>query len=195
MQEFYCCGNGCRVGGFDKKINRIIAIASLLLAVSCYRIEVQKTAYGSLQMSMQMSDQTKAFTDEDLYNSAVVNIYKNDFTGLVRSYPYNYIPSPLYLAAGDYRVDVLAGECTAANPSKASWENKSYKGSKEFTIVENQSQSVQVIASVSNAVTSIIWESTVAENFMDGYSLAIGLDAEDPSTQLVYDAGKSGKEG
>ena len=48
------------------KINRIIAIASLLLAVSCYRIEVQKTAYGSLQMSMQMSDQTKAFTDEDL---------------------------------------------------------------------------------------------------------------------------------
>ena len=83
------------------KINRIIAIASLLVAVSCYRIEVQKTAYGSLQMSMQMSDQTKAFTDEDLYNSAVVNIYKNDFTGLVRSYPYNYIPSPLYLAAGD----------------------------------------------------------------------------------------------
>ena len=177
------------------KINRIIAIASLLLAVSCYRIEVQKTAYGSLQMSMQMSDQTKAFTDEELYNSAVVNIYKNDFTGLVRSYPYNYIPSPLYLAVGDYRVDVLAGECTAANPAKASWENKSYKGSKEFTIVENQSQSVQVVASLSNAVTSITLDPTVAENFMKGYSLTIGLDAEDASTQLVYDAGKSGKEG
>ena len=60
------------------KINRIIAIASLLLAVSCYRIEVQKTAYGSLQMSMQMSDQTKAFTDEDLYNSGLADVSTSD---------------------------------------------------------------------------------------------------------------------
>ena len=92
-------------------------------------------------------------------------------------------------------MDVLAGECMAAEPALASWENKSYKGSKEFTIVENQSQSVQVTAYVSNAVTSIILDRSVAENFEYGYSLAIGLDPEDSSTQLIYDADNSGKEG
>lgn len=177
------------------KIVRIIAIAGLLAAAACVKVETHYTAYGSLQMSMDLSDQTKALTDDDLYNSAVVNIYKNDFSGLVRTYPYIGIPSPFYLAVGDYRVDVLAGECTSANPAAASWESKSYKGSKEFTILENQSQSVQVTAYVSNAVTSITLDQTVAENFAAGYSLTIGLDPEDSSTQLIYDAGKSGKEG
>lgn len=177
------------------KITRIIAMASLLVAVSCYRVEVQTVGYGSLQMSMDLNDQTKAFTDEDLYNSAIVNIYKNDFSGLVRSYSYTAMPSPFYLASGEYRVDVLAGECVAAQPAAASWENKSYKGSETFTIVENQNQSVQVTANLSNAVTSIIFESTVPENFAEGFSLTIGLDPEDESTQLKYEAGKSGKEG
>lgn len=177
------------------KIVRIIAIASLLAAAACVKVETHYTAYGSLEMSMDLSDQTKAFTDEDLYNSAVVNIYKNDFSGLVRTYPYIGIPSPFYLAVGDYRVDVLAGECTSANPAAASWENKSYKGSKEFTIVENQPQSVQVTAYISNAVTAITLDKTVGENFAPGYSLTIGLDPEDSSTQLIYNADNSGKEG
>ena len=177
------------------KILRYISIVSLLAAISCVKVQTEKPQYGSLQMSMALSDQTKAFTDEDLYNSAIVNIYKKDFSGLVRSYPYNMIPSPFYLAAGEYRVDVLAGECVAARPALASWENKSYKGSKEFAILENQSQSVQVTAYVSNAVTAITLDQTVEENFTSGYSLTIGLDPEDSATALVYDAKTSGKEG
>ena len=48
---------------------------------------------------------------------------------------------------------------------------------------------------MNNAVTSISFDATVAENFNAGYTLAIGLDPEDASTQLVYDASKSGNEG
>jgi hypothetical protein len=121
-----------------------------------------------------------------------VNIYKADFSGLVRSYAYNDIPSPLYLAADSYRVDVIAGEATAANPAAASWENKSYKGSKEFTITAGRETSVQVVASVNNAVTNITFDPSIAENFNAGYTFTIGLDA---SSQLVYNAAKSGAEG
>lgn len=178
------------------KIIRIITISSLIAAfAACQKPQLQDTAYGSLSMSMEISDQTKAFTEEDLYGSSVVNIYRKDFTGLVRSYPYADMPSELYLAVGEYRVDVLAGECVAAHPVKASWENKSYKGSAEFTIVENQTRSVEVTAYVNNAVTAITLDQTVAANFAQGYSLTIGLDPEDESTQLTYDASRSGAEG
>lgn len=178
-----------------KNIRFLTIIGLAALAVACNKAELQDEAYGSLQMNMQISEQTKAQTEEDLYNSAVVNIYKKDFSGLVRSYPYTDMPSPFYLAVGDYRVDVLAGECVASEPKAASWENKSYKGSAEFTILENKTQSVEVIAYVNNAVTAISFDQTVAENFVEGYELTIGLDSQDPSTQLVYTASDSGKEG
>lgn len=171
-----------------------IASACLLMAASCAKTELKENneGMGVLSVDMSIATQTRAYSETDLYNSAVVNIYKADFSGLVRSYAYNDIPSPLYLAADSYRVDVLAGEAAAANPAPASWENKSYKGSKEFTITAGNVTNVQVVASVNNAVTNITFDSTIAENFKSGYTFTIGLDE---SSQLVYDASKSGADG
>ena len=177
-------------------MKKILTIASLglLMTVSCVKTELKDNndGMGMLTVDMSIPSQTRAYSEADLYNSAVVNIYKADFSGLVRSYAYNDIPSPLYLAADSYRVDVIAGEATAANPAAASWENKSYKGSKEFTITAGRETSVQVVASVNNAVTNITFDPSIAENFNAGYTFTIGLDA---SSQLVYNAAKSGAEG
>lgn len=177
-------------------MKKILTIASLglVMAVSCVKTEIKDNndGMGMLTVDMSIPSQTRAYSESDLYNSAVVNIYKADFSGLVRSYPYNDIPSPLYLAADSYRVDVIAGEATAANPAAASWENKSYKGSKEFTITAGRETSVQVVASVNNAVTNITFDPSIEENFNAGYTFTIGLDA---SSQLVYNAAKSGSEG
>lgn len=177
-------------------MKKILTIASvgLLVAASCAKTEIKENndGMGMLSVDMSIASQTRAYTTDDLYNSAVVNIYKADYSGLVRSYAYNDIPSPLYLVADSYRVDVLAGEATAANPVAASWENKSYKGSKEFTITAGNTTNVQVVASVNNAVTSITFDPTIAENFNAGYTFTIGLDE---SSQLVYNASKSGAEG
>lgn len=177
-------------------MKKILTIASLglVMAVSCVKTEIKDNndGMGMLTVDMSIPSQTRAYSEADLYNSAVVNIYKADFSGLVRSYAYNDIPSPLYLAADSYRVDVIAGEATAANPAAASWENKSYKGSKEFTITAGRETSVQVVASVNNAVTNITFDPSIAENFNAGYTFTIGLDA---SSQLVYNAAKSGAEG
>ena len=176
-----------------KRIITIMAAALTLAAVSCTKSQMNESkGEGALSMQMRISQQTKTMTQEELLASASVKIYKADFSGLVRSYTYSAMPSPFYLAADTYRVDVEAGESVSANPSAASWENKSYKGSKEFTITAGNVTNVEVVASVNNAITKITFDQTVAENFNAGYSLTIGLDE---SAKLVYDASKSGAEG
>ena len=165
----------------------------LALAVSCNKAELDQNAgTGVLCMDMKLSEQTKTMTADELLASASVNIYKADFSGLVRSYTYSTMPNPFYLAVDTYRVDVEAGEAVKENPSAASWTEKSYKGSKEFTITNGNVTNVEVVASVNNAVTCISFNETVAENFAAGYTFTIGLNAD---TQLVYDAAKSGSEG
>ena len=179
-----------------KKILTFMTIC-LALAVSCTKAELKEkeSGMGVLSMDMSLSDQTKAMSQDELLSSAQVKIYKADFSGLVRSYTYNNMPSPFYLAADAYRVDVVAGEAAKETPAAASFENKSYKGSKEFTITAGNVTTVEVVAGVNNAVTSISFDQTVAENFNEGYTFTIGLDAEDAATQLVYNASNSGSEG
>ena len=182
-----------------KKILTIISLIMLMFPVSCVRETVcdSNTEMGMLSMDMTIDagQQTRAISNDELINSAVVNIYKADFSGLVRSYSYGEMPAPMYLAADSYRVDVLAGEMVDATPSPASWDSKSYKGSQAFTINPGVVTTVSVVAGVNNAVSNVTFDETVAENFNDGFTLTIGLDAADASTQLVYNASKSGQNG
>ena len=178
-----------------KKFISIFSAFLLLATISCSKHEVKETtAMGVLSVDMDFDQKTKALSDDELYSTAVVNIYKADFSGLVRSYNYNDIPSPLYLAADSYRVDVIAGEATSQTPQIASWDAKSYKGSKPFTIVANQTTSVEVVAYISNAISKITLDQTIAENFEPGYTVTVTLSDEQASS-LVYDASKSGSEG
>lgn len=179
-----------------KKILTFIIIGLGFAAASCTKADVSESkGEGMLSVDMSIASQTRAAVGEDeLLNTAVVNIYKADFSGLVRSYTYSDIPSPMYLAADKYRVDVLAGEAVAATPEGASWDSKSYKGSQAFEIVAGQVTTVQVVANVNNAVTKASFDPTVAENFNEGYTLTMTLSDEAAST-LVYDASKSGAEG
>ena len=176
-----------------KRIITIIVAAFTIAAVSCTKSQMNESkGEGALSMQMRISQQVKSMTQDELLESASIKIYKADFSGLVRSYTYSTMPSPFYLAADTYRVDVEAGESVSANPSAASWENKSYKGFQQFTITAGEVTSVEVVASVNNAITKVTFDQTVAENFNAGYSLTIGLSE---SAKLVYDASNSGAEG
>ena len=178
-----------------KKLISILASGLVLGAVSCVKQEmVESQGEGVLCVDMSVVGQTKALSEDQLYNTAEVNIYKADYSGLVRSYVYSEIPSPLYLAADKYRVDVIAGEAVAANPAIASWDSRSYKGSQAFEIIADQVTTVQVVANVNNAVTKVSFDPTVAENFTDGYTMTMTL-SDEASSRLVYDSDKSGAEG
>lgn len=178
-----------------KKIFTIIALGLAFAAVSCTKQEIaENNGMGMLSMNMNLAPQTRALTETQLYNTAQVNIYKADYSGLVRSYAYSEIPSPLYLAADKYRVDVIAGEAVSANPVIASWDSKSYKGSQAFEIVAKKETTVQVVANVNNAVTKVTFDPTIAENFNAGYTMTMTLSNE-AASNLVYDSSKSGAEG
>ena len=178
-----------------RKFISIISMGLVLCAASCTKQEVsQEQGVGMLSMDMSVAAQTRALSEDELYNTAKVNIYKADYSGLVRSYAYSEIPSPLYLAADKYRVDVIAGEAVAQTPAIASWDSKSYKGSKAFEIVANQVTTVQIVANINNAVTKVAFDPTVAENFNAGYTLTMTL-SDEAASSLVYDASKSGAEG
>lgn len=179
-----------------RKLISIISMGLVLGAVSCTKQEVnqQEQGMGMLNVDMSVAAQTRALSENELYSTAKVNIYKADYSGLVRSYSYSEIPSPLYLAADKYRVDVVAGEAVAQSPAIASWDSKSYKGSQPFEIVANQVTTVQVVANINNAVTKVAFDPTVAENFNAGYTMTMTL-SDEAASSLVYDASKDAAEG
>lgn len=175
----------------------IYFIAAVIALASCTGMNIQDTvAEGSLTLNLEIDGTTKAaMTSDELLSSSNVKIYKGDFSGLVRSYKYSTAPEVIYLPADSYRVDVEAGELSSESPAIASWEQKSYKGSAKFTITAGTNQSVQVAANVVNAITNVTFDASIAENFGGNCSFTIGVDEADASKQLVYDSGKSGKEG
>ena len=175
-----------------KKLEVIFITCLLAASVSCSKKNLAQADFGELSVEMELSTDTKAMTEDELRSDAIVNIYKADHSGLVRSYKYSEMPVPFYLAADEYRVDVIAGESAKDAPVTASWDSKSYKGSKEFAITAGEKTSVAVEAFVKNAVSKISFDPTIAENFNAGYTFTIGIDE---NTKLVYDASKSGSEG
>ncbi len=178
-------------------MKKVLFILSLSLAVvSCNKTQTgEETAgYGVLSMNVNLDGVTKAaFSADELLNNASVKIYKSNHKGMVRSFKYSEMPSPFYLASDMYRVDVLAGETVKETPQSASWEQKTYKGSKEFKITEGQVTNIDVEATISNAVSCISFDQTIQENFVEGYTFTIGIAGA--NSQLVYDAAKSGVEG
>ena len=72
-----------------RKFISIISMGLVLGAVSCTKQEVsQEQGMGMLSMDMSVAAQTRALSEDELYNTAKVNIYKADYSGLVRSYAY-----------------------------------------------------------------------------------------------------------
>lgn len=181
-----------------RKVFVLIVVLLGLGIASCNRETASGEAggEGSMSLSLRLESATKAaMTESELLSSAIVNIYYADYGGLVRSYSYQSLPETIYLPADSYRVDVAAGEIVKDDARAASWEQKSYKGSSTFDVKAGVTTDVQVVARVSDVVTKISFDSSVAENFVDGYTFTIGLGEADGENYLVYDASKSGAEG
>ena len=176
-------------------MKKIIAFTLIFAAlVSCTK-EIAGGGEGSVSLDVSIQSSTKAeMTSDERLSTSLVKIYKADFSGLVRDYVYASMPQTLWLPVDEYRVDVLAGELSKANPAPASWEQKSYKGSSPFNITAGANTPVKVTAKVCNAVSRISFGESVKENFNEGYSFTIGIDGVENSS-LVYDEGKSGAEG
>lgn len=178
-----------------KAIRIMAATAAICVALaSCNRESLREEGEGMLSLSIETLSKA-AMTESELLSNARVSIYKADFSGLVRKYTYSQMPASIYLPADAYRIDVEAGEIVKETPSAASWEQKSYRGSKEITISAGTKTSETIEARISNVISKLSFDASVAEMFEPGFTCTVGLSTDDAAMQLVYDADKSGKDG
>ena len=176
-----------------KKTFAIISIAAAVL-VSCQKQQIAPEGEGCLSLSVSTGETKAAMTSDELLANADIRIYKDDFSGMVRHYRYSEIPQKIYLPAGGYRIDVLAGEAAKETPSYASWEQKSYKGSKSATITAGGSESITVVAAMNSIVSNISFDESVDTYFQAGYTCTVSLSTAEGAS-LSYTKAESGTDG
>ena len=176
-----------------KKTFAIITIAAAAL-LSCQKQQTTPEGEGALILSVSTDGTKAAMTSDELLANADIRIYKDDFSGMVRHYRYSEIPQKIYLPAGGYRIDVLAGEAAKETPSYASWEQKSYKGSKSATITAGGSESITVVAAMNSIVSNISFDESVNTYFQAGYTCTVSLSTAEGAS-LSYTKAESGTDG
>ena len=176
-----------------KKTFAIISIAAAAL-VSCQKQQIAPEGEGCLSLSVSTGETKAAMTSDELLANADIRIYKDDFSGMVRHYRYSEMPQKIYLPAGGYRIDVLAGEAAKETPSYASWEQKSYKGSKSATITAGGSESITVVAAMNSIVSNISFDESVDTYFQAGYTCTVSLYTAEGAS-LSYTKAESGTDG
>lgn len=176
-----------------KKTFAIITIAAAAL-VSCQKQQIAPEGEGCLSLSVSTGETKAAMTSDELLANADIRIYKDDFSGMVRHYRYSEMPQKIYLPAGGYRIDVLAGEAAKETPSYASWEQKSYKGSKSATITAGGSESITVVAAMNSIVSNISFDESVDTYFQAGYTCTVSLSTAEGAS-LSYTKAESGTDG
>lgn len=186
-----------------------LTVGAFLVATSCKK-DVTETVseQGAISLSYGISVNgdntilsTRAMSNTELLESAVIEIYKPAFEGLARRYVgSSNIPNPIYLPAtkgtDKYRVDVKAGEVVKTTPTIASWDQPSYKGSTEFAVVagNNAPTTIEVLAKISNAVTKVTFGDGIktGDVAFSNYKVTI---ADEAGNSLVYTSTEDGKLG
>ena len=186
-----------------------LTVGAFLATTSCKKDVTETVAeQGAISLSYGISVNddntilsTRAMSNTELLESAVIEIYKPAFEGMARRYVgSSNIPNPIYLPAtkgtDKYRVDVKAGEVVKTDPTYASWDQPSYKGSTEFAVVagNNAPTTIEVLAKISNAVTKVTFGDGIKTGnvaFTD-YKVTI---ADEADNSLVYTSAEDGKLG
>lgn len=173
-----------------KRLSYILSALPVFFA--CTSQELENEGNGSVSFSIGVETTKAEMSQEDLLSTAVIKIYKADFSGKVREYVYSQMPSQIYLPSDEYRVDVQAGEVVKASAAQASWEQKSYSGSQTFKITAGSTSDVKVVAKVCNVISKVTFDATVDEFFTEGYTCKVSLNDD---ASLIYDASSNGADG
>ncbi len=156
-----------------KKIITYIALGLAVVfgATSCNQENTPAEGKGELSLKVMFNDQTRA-TAEELAADCTINIYNSE--GLIRTYKgIDALPATMWLTTGEYRCDVLAG-----TESAASFTEKSYKGSKAFTISAGATTAISVECRINNVIAAVAFDATIADQF-SSYEAVVGGELTD----------------
>lgn len=156
-----------------KKIITYIALGLAVVfgATSCNQDNAPAEGKGELSLKVMFNDQTRA-TAEELAADCTINIYNSE--GLIRTYKgIDALPATMWLTTGEYRCDVLAG-----TESAASFTDKTYKGSKAFTISAGATTAISVECRINNVIAAVAFDATIADQF-SSYEAVVGGELTD----------------
>lgn len=89
--------------------------------------------------------------------------------GIIRQYTgIDNVPNPLWLATGNYSVEVTAGDSVAA-----SWDARYYRGNQSFAISRDKTTNVSVECKIANVVASVEYDEQV-KDALNSYTLRVG---------------------
>lgn len=167
-----------------KKILLYSAAFVMLLLASCSKSDIElpdsiKGGMGAVSFNLATDTRTGDYNPMDYYT---IRIYSSE--GLIRKYtPEQQMPDVLSLLAGTYSIDVELGDM-----SVATWSNKSYHGTADFTVKAGEQTSVEVVCATLNATVEVNYDASVAENLEAGYATTATLYEK----ELVYTTNAAG---
>lgn len=162
----------------------IIVLSSIILTLSaCKKDTGFLDSEGSLSLSVGVSDKvetvSRSLAAEEqtaLEQNCKIRIYKGET--LVQKYQgLENLPEKISLASGDYSVRVTAGDSVAA-----SFEQRFFEGTKDFTITKGTNSTVEVNCGIANTVVAIVWDKSLKEAFKDDCQVTITSS----TGELVY---------
>lgn len=136
---------------------------------------------GIVQLRVSLPASRAGEEAYDALSLSTLRIYKLEADGeagrkesLIRKYkPATEVPADLFLAAGDYKVTVEAGD-----DSNATFVRKSYIGEEVFTLEANDVKPLPVVCKIRNIAVKAVFDPTVGKAF-DGGCLAYVSASDD----------------
>ena len=135
---------------------------------------------GAVSFAIAMP-QSRAGYDDSQYpwTHCAIRIYKltTDEAGdtvkeLIRRYnSRSEMPASIWLLAGEYSIAVEVG-----SKAEASFDEPTYRGEKEFGIVEGETQSVEVECRIVNTIVKVIYDQSVPATFKERFSTTVAFD-------------------
>lgn len=172
----------------------ISALCVALLAAACSADAVE-TAFapadgmGAANIRFSVADDTK--NGEELYpwNFCTIRIYKyaadaetgDETPELIRRYnSREEMPEALWLVEGRYNIAVELG-----SKAEATFTEKSYKGSQDFTIAGGVQTPVDVDCRIVNTIVEVRFDSTIPATFIDSYDVTVAVADSFDSTAVA----------
>lgn len=181
----------------------LVALTAMLFGASCRRDCLDVTApsegQGLACFNIGVSNVTRT---RSVWDECNIRIYKVTYTAddadkqygrreLVRHYlSLEDMPSELWLAEGDYSIDVIIG-----NENKRVSAEPCYHGETAFTIKSGLSTPVEVLCRIRNTIVKVNFDESVTDTFDVGYKAVImpgktfdEASADDETAAVVCDA-------
>lgn len=161
----------------------ISALCAVLFAAAC-STDATETPFapadgmGAANIRFNVSGETKTGEEAYPWNHCAIRVYKytagdngSEQKELIRRYgSRKEMPEALWLVEGRYNIDVELG-----SKAEATFTEKSYKGSQDFTVTGGVQTPVDVDCRITNTIVEVRFDQTIPATFVDQYDVTVAI--------------------